>query len=746
MAPIVTPLRIFGLALLLIAPSAFAQTTSGTTTTTTTTSGGITSGTILPTTPTTATGSSASTAATKPTTSPTSSTSPGTGFTSTSSEPTVKTVTNPSTPTPAGTTEASVSAVSGTPDAGPKLPPRATAGATDATTSPQAESSAATPAPVTAADLAPKTVSPAVTPPPSAPATPLGAAAAAADELISPGLTSAERTLEPPAMAPALVDPLLPDTAGTPAPPVTTAALLDQHISLDLRDIDVADVLKFLAIKANLNLVGSTGVTGTVTLLLNDVSIRDAIDIILSSNRLAYNIKGNIMRVMTEEEYKALYGKEFYDKRETKIVQLKYASPKNVGAMLDHVKSTVGRIVFDDSTGTVVMTDTPEKIKEMEEVIRHEELPSIVRLPPTATEIVDLQYAQAAKVSEKLSPSLTKDLGKIFVDERSNRLIISDLPYKLSEIREVVKALDTKTREVFIEAKIIQVALNDKFQGGIDWASIASKHFQQTFPVTLAAYGQMTLGTITPTTTTDAAGESTTTFGGSGTIMKLLETFGRTSILSSPQIAVVDGEEAKIMVGSKEAYTTSSVTQSQATTTTAQQVTFVDVGVTLHVTPTINTNGFITMKIKPEVSSVTRFLTTSQGDQIPIVESTNAETRVMVRDGSTVLIGGLKGSRRTKARVGLPVISRIPVLGALFRSTDDRGEKTELSILLTPHIMSGEETFPGTHPSAIAQINIPFEQDLPPPEATGSAALPDATISAARSDAPSADEKGHKQK
>jgi type IV pilus assembly protein PilQ len=524
------------------------------------------------------------------------------------------------------------------------------------------------------------------------------------------GFTSEERTLIPPQPLPETSQPLS-------SLPKSASSLLDTRISLDLRDIDIMDALKFLAIKANLNVVAGTGITGSVFFLLNDVSIRDAIDIILSANRLAYTIKGNVMRVMTEEEYKALFGKEFYDQRETKIIRLKYASPKNVGAMLENVKSTVGRIIYNDSTGTVVMMDTPEKIAEMDEIIQKEELPTIVRLAPTISEIFDLKYAQAQKVSEKLTPSLTKEVGKIFVDERSNRLIISDLPHNIEDLRMLINALDTKTREVFIEAKIIQINLNKGFQSGIDWAKIGV--FQQTLPLSLSSYGQMTVGSIAPHTSTDVSGVTSTTYSGSGAIFKLLENFGSARILSTPQIATVDGEEAKIMVGSKEAYTTSSVTQSQATTTTAQQVTFVDVGITLRVTPTINADGMITMKIKPEVSSVTRFLKTSQGDQIPIVESTNAETKVMIKDGSTILIGGLMSSRKIKSRSGLPLISRIPVLGLLFRSTDDATSNSELIILLTPHIMNGEENFQGTRPSSTAQVTLPADGQIAENSADG---------------------------
>ena len=488
---------------------------------------------------------------------------------------------------------------------------------------------------------------------------------------------------------------------------------LDAKISLDLRDMDILDVLKFLAIKGNLNIAGGKNITGTVSLLLNNVTVRDALDIILSTHRLAYNLRENIMQVMTEEEYKALYGKQFYDQRETKIIRLQYASAKNIGAMLENVKSDVGRIVYDDSTGTVVLMDTPQKIIEMEEVIRHEELPSVVRMPVTQTEVFSLQYAKAKTMAEKITPVLTKEIGKVYVDERTNKLVVSDLPLNLAEIRRVVAAFDTKTQEVMIEAKIIQITLGDQYQSGVEWAKVFGTTLQQTFPSGLSSFGQIIAGSIAETKTTDSKGVTTSSFANSGAILKFLETFGDARILSTPHISAINDQEAKIMVGTKEAYTTSSITQSQSTTTTAQNVTFIDVGVSLFVTPHINNDGFITMKIRPEISNVSRFLTTSQGDQIPIVQTTNADTMVMVKDGATVLIGGLMQLSRNKTRSGIPGLSRIPVAGNLFRSTNDKMSKQELVVLLTPHLMSGEETMPGIAPlSPLAQVQGIREQDI----------------------------------
>jgi general secretion pathway protein D len=175
-------------------------------------------------------------------------------------------------------------------------------------------------------------------------------------------------------------------------------------------------------------------------------------------------------------------------------------------------------------------------------------------------------------------------------------------------------------------------------------------------------------------------------------VLEFLQTVGKTNILSTPQIAVVENEEAKILVGTREAFVTSLVTQTAQAATTAEQITFIDVGLQLKVTPSINGERFVTMKIKPEVSSVNRFLTTASGNQIPIVETSSAETTVMVKDGVTIVIAGLMKDERVLDEKKVPLLGDIPVLGLAFRSREDKVVKTELIFFLTPSIISGAES------------------------------------------------------
>jgi type II secretory pathway component GspD/PulD (secretin) len=150
---------------------------------------------------------------------------------------------------------------------------------------------------------------------------------------------------------------------------------------------------------------------------------------------------------------------------------------------------------------------------------------------------------------------------------------------------------------------------------------------------------------------------------------------------------------------------TTTTTTGQTTTTTAEEVQFIDVGIQLVVTPTvINNDGFVTMKIKPEISSVVSTLTTPSKNQIPIVDTSTAETNVLVKDGSTVIIGGLRKDQKKFANDQIPFLGGIPVIGELFKQRDKDDELTELVVFITPHIVSGDLLVTGDEPALGARI------------------------------------------
>jgi general secretion pathway protein D len=120
-------------------------------------------------------------------------------------------------------------------------------------------------------------------------------------------------------------------------------------------------------------------------------------------------------------------------------------------------------------------------------------------------------------------------------------------------------------------------------------------------------------------------------------------------------------------------------------------VNFVDVGVSLKVTPIINQDGFVIMKIRPEVSRVDHTLTDTAGDVIPIVNTTNAETSVMVKDGYTIIIGGMISSNNTRTTNKFPGLGDLPLIGNAFRQVSESVVKTEMVVFLTPHIIQADK-------------------------------------------------------
>ena len=462
--------------------------------------------------------------------------------------------------------------------------------------------------------------------------------------------------------------------------PVAPAQKLPE-ISLDLKGVDILDVLKLLAKRGDLSIAAGANVRGRVTIFLKDVDIWDALRIILETNNLAYEREDQIIKVMTAKDYEMLYGKKFHEKTQVKIIQLEHARAADLTKALNQVKTKVGKIITDERSNTIVLIDIPEKIREMEEMVSKMDVVSV-------TKVFSLNYAKAKDIEAKISEIVTKRVGKVKIDERTNKIIVTDIPKNVETIERIITAFDEKTRQVLIEARIIEVALYDDFAYGIDWTSVISgdvtltKNLNISIPGTIASI----VGTITPEEV-------------SGTV-QLLKKFGKTNILSAPRIAVANNEQARILVGKKDVYITATISTTDGTITSAPTVNYVDIGLVLSVVPMINPGGFVTMKIKPEVTDFEKYETLKDAEgreiaKVPVITTTEAETTVMVKDGTTVLIGGLIKDKEVTTTDKVPLLGDIPVIGDLiFKSKSREIDKTELVIFLTPHVIPGDTTSP----------------------------------------------------
>jgi type II secretory pathway component GspD/PulD (secretin) len=454
--------------------------------------------------------------------------------------------------------------------------------------------------------------------------------------------------------------------------------------------MSISDVLKFLAVEGELNIAIAPDVTGVVNLLINDVTIRDIFEIILATNRLAYRIQGKVITVISNNEYRLSEGVDFLDRRQTVVYQLKYASAATLGAFLGNIKSDIGKIIFDDSTGLLVLIDTPQKITEMKAIVDKTDIATVSRVLPTETRIFELQYALAEDVQGEVSAALTPTIGTMQLDVRTNTLIITDLPHQMDKIKTIVMAFDRKTREVFIEAKIVQVTLTDAYKWGIDWSRLfdtagEKRGLQVTpevdMPLSLSTFGKLTVSRTQGANTLSA-------------ILEVLSSVGETKILSNPHIATEEGKEASINVITSQPYSQSTTTTTDAATTQSTEFTFVEVGVKLNVIPRINADGYISMVIKPEVSSITSFFPDSASEQrVPVVETAIAESTVLVKDGTTIIIAGMIKDTKTLSENRVPGLGRIPIVGKLFSNESDEIQRTETIVFLTPRIITGDENY-----------------------------------------------------
>jgi type II secretory pathway component GspD/PulD (secretin) len=452
-------------------------------------------------------------------------------------------------------------------------------------------------------------------------------------------------------------------------------------ITIDLKGVDIVEALKLLAARRNMSVVVGSDVSGRVTMFLSGVNVMDALDMVILSCGLAYQKSGGIIYVMTQRNYENIYGENFTNKRETRVYRLKYAQAAQVAQALNHIKTKIGKVIADESSNSVIVSDSPIILPDILNIVNGLDT-------PTVTRVFELKYATAEDLRANIEKELTDNIGAIRIDDRTNKIVVTDLETKMPRISEMIAAFDEKTPQVLIEAKIVSVRVTDQLRLGINWESIG-KLLNKKLDITSDF-------TITPT---DASFfppgmkiKLGTTDQSFWAIVDALKTAGDVNLLSSPRITAINNQEASIMVGKAQPYATNTVSMSQGTSITASQLTFMDIGVTLRVTPTINKDGFVTMKIRPEVSSSDEYYEYGDKDartKVPIIETASTETSVIVKDGTTIIIGGLIVDQRIKTVKKVPFLGSIPYVGLLFSSTDDKVEKRELVVFLTPHIISG---------------------------------------------------------
>jgi type II secretory pathway component GspD/PulD (secretin) len=336
--------------------------------------------------------------------------------------------------------------------------------------------------------------------------------------------------------------------------------------------------------------------------------------------------------------------------------------------MLDAVCQATGLMYVEN--GSIIRVATQKTAREealaQESAARKQE-----EYMPLLTRVILVDYANAKELQETLAKS-SSARGHVEYDPRTNALIVTDIPPRLDELAEMVRRLDTETIQVEIAAKIIDVDETAARQLGISWGvedihsskANASGAIGVNAADVLDPVGEVRVGVIR-------------SFGEIQAKLQALEQSNQAEIISSPRITTVSNRMARILVGKEVPLITLDFAGNAITE-------LKKVGIHLEVTPHVNANDLITMDIHPEVSDLSS-QSTSQGGNV--FTTTEADTRVMVNNGETAVIGGLIRTSEIETESGVPYLRSVPVLGHLFKSSEKRNEKRELLIFITPRLI-----------------------------------------------------------
>lgn len=263
----------------------------------------------------------------------------------------------------------------------------------------------------------------------------------------------------------------------------------------------------------------------------------------------------------------------------------------------------------------------------------------------------------------------------VFADEANNSLIVLATPQQLRGVRRVVETLDAMPNQVLLEAMIAEVRLSDELRFGLNWA-VESGEFD-------FAFSEFATGAVTST----FPGFSVLFSGRDArAALNAVSSVTDVNVISSPSLMVLDNRTAILQVGDQvPIITQSSVSVLDPDAPIVNSVTLRDTGVILRVTPRVNDSGLVVLDVEQEVSDVVE--TVSSGIDSPTIQQRRLQTSVVVRDGETVALGGLIRDRESLGTSGIPVLSRIPGIGAAFRSNNQRQERTELIVLITPRVV-----------------------------------------------------------
>jgi len=395
-----------------------------------------------------------------------------------------------------------------------------------------------------------------------------------------------------------------------------------------------------------------------------------------------------------------------------KVFPLEYAQASVLQALISELCSPAGKVRVDDRTNSLIITDEIAVIERLAEAIAQLDVQSPSTDETAAdlyTRVFKLNYIDAnalkdvfqemlspdgkiqsfVRQKKSITPAQPEDMGVFASDGRgasqstgrdahaseekwSDSLIVTDTASVIERLEALVSELDTRTPQVMIEARMVEINLSDAESLGVNWQTTHSPSkstLGAEFPADEADGISLQIGTL-----------STKHFEDIMLRLQALETSGQARLISNPSVITLDNELAQMIMADRIPIPRVYETEFRATT----GYEFINVGIVLTVIPHITEDGYILMEARPEVNSIKQW-TTGENPQ-PIISSRVAHSRVRVKDGQTLVIGGLIKDEQRETVSRVPVLHGIPFLGGLFKSRGVDNVKTDLVVFITPRV------------------------------------------------------------
>lgn len=431
----------------------------------------------------------------------------------------------------------------------------------------------------------------------------------------------------------------------------------EASVTMNIVDSEVREVLTSLASIGGVNIVADDSVNGKITVQLAGVSFQEALDIITKTKGLQYQTIGNTIIVGTKNNMSAGFG-------QLHVFHLKFANPDDV---VNAAKLALGLGGSTESSSTENSTQTT-----------------------TTSNTNSTTSNNDGKTTAEISGNLT-------VDKATNSLLFYGTASEAQKIRVVLDQIDIPYEQVSLEAQVMSINKTDSKNLGIEWEwSKAPQSYEEYTPekITIdAATGKIT--SIEPAEITRASSFNKGTTGGiisfgrspdglpyefyyAAKINALINN-GKANILSKPKITTINGKEATINIGGEVPIPT--LTVSDNTTTTTYE--YKETGIILKYTPRVNDDGYITAKIHTEVSTPTY----DADAKAYRFNKRSADTQVRLKDGETMVIGGLIGSDESKVMSKIPFLGDLPILGRFFSNVNNSKNESEVIIFVTARIV-----------------------------------------------------------